>query len=199
MILKILAAQQLIASGLAHVFAHTPGTADALIRHAGKTLALDLILFRVKLTVGASGALHADSNAIPDAVIFVSPDLLAQLPFKGKTAFREARTEGDAELLAAFNDAFQQLDVDAEAELSRVLGPVVGFRLSEAGRAFGHWLKQATTDTARTLAEYAVEESPMLASQIDLARFNRDVDALRDDTARLEARLGLLEGAPQNS
>lgn len=199
MILKILAAQQLIASGLAHVFAHTPGAADALARHAGKTLALDLMLFRVNLTVDASGALHADSNAIPDAVIFVSPDLLAQLPFKGKAAFREARTEGDAELLSAFNDAFQQLDLDAEAELSRVLGPIAGFRLAEAGRAFGHWLKQATTDTARTLAEYAVEESPMLASPIDVARFNRDVDALRDDVARLEARLAQLENTPHST
>ena len=196
MILKILAAQQLIASGLAHVFAHTPGATNALARHAGKTLALDLLLFRVNLRVDADGTLHADSNATPDAVIFVSPDLVAQLPFKGKTAFREARTEGDAELLSAFNDAFQQLDVDAEAELSRLLGPVAGFRLAEAGRAFGHWLKQTATDAARTLAEYAVEESPMLASQIDVTRFNGDVDALRDDVARLEARLALLENHP---
>lgn len=193
MILKIFAAQQLIASGLAHVFAHTPGATGALAHHAGKTLALDLLLFRVNLRVNADGSLHADSSATPDAVIFVSPDLVAQLPFKGKAAFREARTEGDAELLSAFNDVFQQLDVDAEAELSRVLGPVAGFRLSEAGRAFGHWLKQTATDTARTLAEYAVEESPMLASQIDVARFNSNVDTLRDNVSRLEARLNQLE------
>lgn len=196
MILKILAAQQLLASGLTHVFARTPGATDALARHAGKTLALDLLLFRINLHVDANGTLHANSNATPDAVIFVSPDLVAQLPFKGKAAFREARTEGDAELLSAFNDAFQQLDVDAEAELSRLLGPVAGFRLAETGRAFGHWLKQATTDTARTLAEYAVEESHMLASQIDVTRFNGDVDALRDDAACLEARLALLEKRP---
>jgi ubiquinone biosynthesis accessory factor UbiJ len=191
--LKILAAQQLIASGLAHVFAQTPGAHDALSRHAGKALALDLVLFRVNLRIAADGTLHADSSATPDAVIFVGPDLVAQLPFKGKAAFREARTEGDAELLSAFNDAFQQLDVDAEAELSRLFGPVAGFRLAEAGRAFSQWLSQAATGTARTLAEYAVEESPMLASPVDVARFNREVDVLRDDASRLEARLALLE------
>ena len=80
-----------------------------------------------------------------------------------------------------------------------MFGPIAGFRLAESGRAFGNWVKQATRDTARTFAEYAVEESPMLASQIDVARFNRDVDALRDDVARLEARLAQLEYPPHST
>lgn len=194
--LQLLMLQQAVAAGLNRVFAQTPGARDALARHAGKAIALDLILLRVNLRVDADGALRIDASATPDAVIFISPDLIAQLPFKGKAAFREARTEGDAELLSAFNEAFQQLNLDAEAELAKVFGPVAGFRLAETGRAFGQWLTQAATDTARTLAEYAVEESPMLASKIGVARFNRDVDTLRDDVARLETRLALLDKRP---
>lgn len=191
--LQTLLFQQTVTAGLNRVFAQTPGAANALSRHAGKTIALDWIVSRLCLRIDADGALNMDVTTASDAVIFVSPGLIAQLPFKGKAAFREARTEGDVELLSAFNDAFSQLNLDAEAELASVFGPIAGFRLAEAGRTFSQWISQATTGTARTLAEYAVEESPMLASKIDVARFSHDVDTLRDDAARLEARLAQLE------
>lgn len=182
-------AEQLIASGLDRLFAQTPGARDILAQQASHTLALDLALFRAKLKIGEDGSLHASPMGEAEAVIFLTPDVLLRLPEKGKAAFRDLRTEGDAELLSAFNDAFQQLDIDAEAELSRLFGPIIGFRMTEAGRAFAGWMKQAGEDTARALAEYAVEESPMLASRVDVERFNREVDALRDAAARLEARL----------
>jgi ubiquinone biosynthesis protein UbiJ len=190
-----LIAEQIIASGLDRLFAQTPGARGSLAGHAGRTLALDFALFRARLRVGEGGSLHAAPEAEVEATIFITPDVLARLPAQGKAAFRELRSEGDAELLSAFNDAFQQLDLDAEAELSRLFGPIIGFRLAEAGRSFTGWMQQALDDSARAFAEYAVEESPMLASKPDVARFNREVDALRDDVARLEARLSYLEKA----
>lgn len=188
-------AGQFIAGGLNRLFAQTPGARDALARAAGRVLALDLTLFRVNLRIDEGGGLHPAPMDEAAAVIFLAPDVLLQLPAQGRAAFRGLRTEGDAELLSAFNDAFQQLNLDAEAELSRLFGPVAGFRLAEAGRAFGNWMKQAAEDGARALAEYATEESPVLASRVDIERFYREIDRLRDDTARLEARLGQLEQA----
>ena len=185
-------ADHFIANGLNRLFAQTPGVRDLLAKHAGRTLALDLVLFRANLRVAEDGGLHAASEAAAEATIFITPDVLGRIPAQGKDAFRDLRTEGDAELLSAFNDAFQQLNLDAEAELSRLFGPIAGFRMAEAGRAFGSWVKQATEDTARAFAEYAVEESPILASRLEVERFNRAVDQLRDDTARLEARLNQL-------
>lgn len=186
-------AEQLIAGGLDRLFAQTPGARDSLSGHAGHTLALDLVLFRANLRIDEGGRLRAAPMEEAEAVIFLTPDVLLRLPEKGKGAFRELRTEGDADLLSAFNDAFQQLDLDAEAELSRLFGPIAGYRLAEAGRALSGWVKQAAEDTARTFAEYAVEESPVLAGRVDVERFNREVDQLRDDAARLEARLSRLE------
>ena len=65
--------------------------------------------------------------------------------------------------------------------------------MAETGRAFSGWMKQAAEDTSRAFAEYAVEESLILAGRVDVERFNREVDRLRDDAARLEARLFRLE------
>ena len=185
--------EQLIAHGLNRAFSRAPGACAALAGQAGKTVALDLVLFRAHLLIEADGALRVTEGNAPDCIIYIDPNLVAQLPAKGKAAFREARTEGEADLLSAFNDAFQQLNLDAEAELASLFGPIIGFRLAEAGRAFSGWVQQAGNDTARAFAEYAVEESPLLAGKADIARFNREVDALRDDVARLEARLAKLE------
>ncbi len=188
-------ADSLLASGLNRLFAQSPGACDLLAKQAGRTLALDMVFFRAQLQVENGGTLHAAPEMPAEATIFLPPDVLARLPIQGKAALSVLQSEGDAELISAFNDALQQMDLNAEAELSRVFGPIVGFRLAEAGRAFGDWAKQATEDTVRAIAEYAVEETPMLASRVEVERFKLEVAQLRDDWARLEARLNQLASA----
>lgn len=185
-------ADTLLASGLNRLFAQTPGARDLLAKHAGRTLALDLAVFRANLQVEESGGLHASPETSADATIYLTPDVLARLPVQGKDALLNLRTEGDKELASALNGAFLQMDIDAEAELSRVFGPIIGFRLAEAGRSFRDWAKQATEDTARALAEYAVEESPVLANRVEVARFIQEVDQLKEDVSQLEGRLNRL-------
>jgi ubiquinone biosynthesis accessory factor UbiJ len=45
-------------------------------------------------------------------------------------------------------------------------------------------------------SEYVVEEAELMARGVDVARFNREVDTLADDAARLDARLRQLEARP---
>ncbi len=185
-------ADSLLASGLNRLFAQTPGARDLLSKHAGRIVALDLTLFRTQFRVEENGGLHTATETPAETTIFITAAELARLPLEGKAALRELRSEGDAELAMAFNAALQQIDLDAEAELSRVFGPIIGFRMAEAGRAFGSWAKQAAEDTARTFAEYAVEESPMLASRANVDRFKHEVDQLRDEVSRFEDRINRL-------
>lgn len=182
-----------LAGVLNHLVAQTPGGYAGLAKQAGRKLAIDAILTRHVFLIKEDGQLSPVQDAVADASIKMTPDLLARLPFEGKDAFRSAPTEGDAELLSAFNDVFHNMRWDAESDLAKLFGPVVGFRLAEAGRSFTGWLGQASLDTAKTLAEYATEENPMLASPLDIRHFNAEVDTLRDDVARLEARLAKLE------
>lgn len=184
---------QALAGILNHLIVQTPGAASGLARHAGRKIAIDTLIARNGFLIKDDGQLSAVPDTEAEATIRLTPDLMLRLPFEGKAAFRSAPTEGDADLLSAFNDVFQNLSWDAEADLAKLFGPVVGFRLAEAGRSFSAWLGQATLDTAKTLAEYATEENPLLASPLDIKHFNAEVDTLRDDVARLEARLARLE------
>lgn len=182
-----------LAGVLNHLVSQTPGGLSGLSKHAGRKLAIDAVIARHVFLIKEDGLLSAVSDKEAEATIRLTPDLLTRLPFEGKAAFRSAPTEGDSELLSAFNDVFQNMQWDAEADLAKLFGPVIGFRMAEAGRSFSGWLSQASLDTAKTLAEYATEENPMLASPLDIRHFNADVDALRDDVARLEARIARLD------
>jgi ubiquinone biosynthesis accessory factor UbiJ len=184
---------QALAGVLNHLISQTPGGASKLVKHAGEKLAIDALIVRNVFLIGEDGYLAAVGDAAAEATIRLTPDLLSRLPFAGKDAFRGAQTEGDAELLSAFNDVFQHMQWDVEADLARLFGPVIGYRLAEAGRSLAGWIRQASVEGAKTLAEYVTEENPMLATPLAIREFNAAVDTLRDDVERLEARLARLE------
>ena len=48
-------------------------------------------------------------------------------------------------------------------------------------------------NTGRSFAEYWTEEQPLIAGARDIEAFNRAVDQLRDDAARLEKRIERFE------
>ncbi|MGD8408385.1 MAG: sterol-binding protein, partial [Thiohalophilus sp.] len=55
------------------------------------------------------------------------------------------------------------------------------------------WSRQARRALGNNLAEYLQHESRDLALREDVEMFGREVDRLRDDSARLESRLAILQ------
>jgi len=65
----------------------------------------------------------------------------------------------------------------------------------ETARKLDHWGRQGADNLARSFAEYWTEEQPLIAGRADVEQFNREVDALRDDVARLEKRIERIAAA----
>jgi ubiquinone biosynthesis protein UbiJ len=65
--------------------------------------------------------------------------------------------------------------------------------LSADVQTLGAWARQNRESAAAAVTEYLTEEQPWLANRPQAEQFYREVDALRDDAARLEARLKRLE------
>jgi ubiquinone biosynthesis protein UbiJ len=61
--------------------------------------------------------------------------------------------------------------------------------MAETGRALQRWGEQSVENVARSFAEYWTEERPLIVPARELDEFNRAVDTLRDDLARLEKRV----------
>ena len=165
---------------------------DELRRFSGKTARFEVMPLALSLTVLESGEVApAAADAAPAVTIRLTPGLMLRLAARDETAWREVGVAGDTDFASAINHLARNLRWDVEEDLSRAFGDIAAHRIAESGRTVGRWGKQAFLNTGRSFAEYWTEERPLVASSHDLDDFNRAVDELRDDVARLEKRIEL--------
>jgi ubiquinone biosynthesis protein UbiJ len=171
-----------------------PWALDALRPHAGKTVRVICPPVVLQLTVLASGELsRAADGSEPATTISLTPGVLMRVAARDPAAWSAARVTGDVELAAAIDRVRRDLEWDYEEDLSRVLGDVAAHRVGDALRRFDRWGRSSALNFAQAAVEYATYEQPLLASARAVDEFNREVDVLRDDAARLAKRLSLLE------
>jgi len=188
-----LIAESLFERSLNHLLRQSPGTAEALIRHAGTSVRFDLAFKQFDFRIADDGCFSEAVVDAPDAVIRPTPALIARLPFFGRDALRDADYTGDPALLATLDRVFKQLDWDVEADLAPWVGDIAAHRLNTISRDALAGIARAFSALGHNASEYLVEEVELMARGVDVARFNQAVDVLADDTARLDARLRRLE------
>ncbi len=117
--------------------------------------------------------------------------LLRLVLSKDKTAVLhspEVDLEGDSHALMALAQVLQDLELDWEYELSRWLGPVATALIAGHLRSRANWYQQGFASLNQNLAEYLSEEARTLVGQREAqARFD-ELDQLKLDLDRLEAR-----------
>jgi ubiquinone biosynthesis protein UbiJ len=124
--------------------------------------------------------------------------LLAQLPmFRRQDAPPVGRMKlsGDAELARRLQQLATRFDPDWQQPFAAVFGDVLGVQVANAVAAAFRHARDAGRDLAATAAEYVTEESRDVVARAELDAFHDDVDALRDDAARLAARVDRLRAA----
>ena len=154
---------------------------------------LDCFPVTILLGISESGeAAAASAEASPDVTVRLTPGLMLRLAARDASAWSDIEVDGDPQLAAALNHVARNLRWDVEEDLSRVFGDIAAHRMVESGRKLERWSRQGADNLARSFTEYWTEERPLIANRGDVEQFNRDVDTLRDDVARLEKRVELL-------
>ena len=110
----------------------------------------------------------------------------------GRTSGADLQLDGDAESARRFQEFFGSLNPDWEEGITRDFGDVVGFQLSRLLRGGVDLAKHARDSMERNVSDYLREESRQLITQTEMEQFLDHVDDLRDDVARVEARLSRL-------
>ncbi len=168
----------------------------ALRQLHGETLALKLegIKFDIYFHATDDGLkLGNNYQDEPAAIISGTPLALASLAGGAGDAAAVRRTgvtiHGDTAVAQSFQRLFELLKPDWEEELSRLVGDTVAHRLGEAARQFMGWSKDVGSRMTEDFAEFFTEESRDLPAKAETEAFYDDVDTLRDDVERAEARL----------
>lgn len=141
--------------------------------------------------------LQAGSDLKPDCIIRGSFIALTQLGLaKDFTATRESlnniEMQGDLELAQAFKKLMSELDIDWEEGLSNIVGDVIAHQVGRGVRGAWAWTQQSAKSLQMNLTEYLQEEAMLMPPRAELEDFYHDVDKLRLDVERLEARINVL-------
>jgi ubiquinone biosynthesis protein UbiJ len=179
---------------LNHLLEDAPWARERLAPFGGRTTRVVLApLPDLAFVVLEDGRLAVSDAPEAHLVVALRPAAVPLLLRRDEALLHEVEFSGDAELAAALQFLFRNLDWDIEEDLARVVGDVAAHRLAAAGRSFVAWQQEAAERAGRNVAEYLTEEAGLLAQPAEVARFGRDVDDLRDAVERLEQRLDRLE------
>lgn len=112
---------------------------------------------------------------------------------------------GSTHFIAELQQILKQVDIDWEEILTQVLGDVVGHQGAEILRAKISWSADRAHNIQRLTSEFLTQELRALPSKPELQYFYQQVDDVRLDVDRAEARLQQLfarlqqKAAPQES
>lgn len=132
----------------------------------------------------------------PDVVATGSLTSLARLAGPaGEDLVRDGAVDmsGDAIIASRFQKLLRYGQPDFEEELSGLVGDTAAHGIGQLIRGIGDWTRDAGAKMQQNVGEYLQEESRAVPGRHEADAFRDDVNTLRDDVARFEARLRKLE------
>jgi ubiquinone biosynthesis accessory factor UbiJ len=182
------------AATINHLLAQEPWARAELKQYAGKVARIDAAPAELRLRVTADGMVEA-AGAEQAAAVTIRLKL-SDLPLIAQNrerAFSYVQIEGDAEFANAISRLSQSLRWEAEHDLEKLLGPVAAVRLVSGAKSALQTLKEGQRKLSENVAEYFLEENPLLVRPATTEAFAADVTRLRDDVERFAKRLARLE------
>ena len=183
----------LISRALNHLLQGAEWARLRLRPFAGQTLCIQPGPLSFHFGINAEGhfcALETPSSPQVSISLEASPLQLLQGP---EVLMQQARISGNAEFAETLSFVFRNLEWDVEADLAPLLGDVLAHRLTLLGKTLKTHLQQSATRCCANISEYLQHEAHLLTPAQPLEQFSKDLLSLRDDLARLEKRLELLE------
>jgi len=99
---------------------------------------------------------------------------------------------GDTETIEGFSELLRLARPEIEEEISHVVGDVLAYEISKAARRLTAWGNRALDSVVMNTSEFMQEESSQLPPRLEVERFNREVEVLREDTDRAAQRIDRL-------
>ncbi|WP_318437428.1 ubiquinone biosynthesis accessory factor UbiJ [Photobacterium leiognathi] len=122
----------------------------------------------------------------------VLPELRQQANLTQLIKADKLALDGDLQLAQYFSSLLSGLKPDFEDKLSEYTGDVVAHTLVSSVKSGSRFIRQGIKNRQRDLAEVITEEWRLLPQPLEMMHFCDQVDDLKSDVARFEARLNQL-------
>lgn len=172
-----------------------PNTVRELAQLKGCVIALEITGFdwEIFLCPTENGLQCLPSSEVEaDTRLIGTPLALLGLAVSGdsqaKLASGEVKIKGDVQLGQQFKQILNRMEIDWEEHLSRISGDVFAHQAGRFGRAGIQFFNDVATSLNLDLSEYLQEEIRLLPSEIEVQNYLDEVDHLRSDADRLQAR-----------
>jgi ubiquinone biosynthesis accessory factor UbiJ len=183
-----------VIAAINHLLAQEAWARESLALHAGKEACIDTGHLQLRMRVGRDGMVEP-ANAEQPANVTIRLKL-ADLPLIAQNrdrAFSYVKIEGDAEFANTISQLSKGLRWDAEHDLERLLGPIGASRLAGGARNALAGAGATGRRLAENVAEFLLEERPVLIRPAMVDEFAAEVSRLRDDVERTAKRIAKLE------
>jgi ubiquinone biosynthesis protein UbiJ len=184
---------------LNRVLALDPDTQAALAKLEGRRISLALEAPAIALEIAVKqGRLEVGPAQTEEADLGIRATLagaLSQLPFLrdgNASPVGKVRINGDAELARTLQQLAKGFDPDWDKPFAELFGSIIGPQVARGLREAFESGSTLAKKFGQDVADFVTEESRDVLGKAELAAFNDDVDALRDDAERLIARVGKL-------
>lgn len=177
-----------------HLLAQEAWARDALAMHAGKEACIDASTIMLRMRITADGMVDTSNSEEPANVTIRVK--LADLPLIAQNrdrAFSYVKIEGDAEFANTISQLSKGLRWEAEHDLERFFGPIAASRMVGGAKSVLDAAVAGQQKVAENVAEYFLEEQPLLIRPAMVDEFAGEVSRLRDDVERTAKRIAKLE------
>jgi ubiquinone biosynthesis accessory factor UbiJ len=140
--------------------------------------------------------LSRETSSVADVTLAGTPlALMALMREEPAAVIRrgDVTLTGDGEAGARFQELAQLLRPDLEAGLARIVGDIPAFGVGSLVRKALEWGRATASTQASNVGEYLAHERRVLVPRAEAQQFIDEVDALREQADRLEARVTSLE------
>jgi ubiquinone biosynthesis protein UbiJ len=111
----------------------------------------------------------------------------------------KATVEGNQQILVELYEIFSQAEPDYEAEISRLLGPVIAHETGRAFRTGARWLDETKDSVLTNLKLFLREEVTLIPHPVELENFYAEVSELEQRVARLSLSVEQLTISTENT
>ncbi len=176
-----------------------PEMLDKLAEFSGKVVKLEVtginkVFYMLPNERGIQ--IFTEHEGSADTVLRGTPVSLFKMGLVSNTASLllkgEIEITGDTRLGHQFKNIFSQIDIDWSEPLANLVGDSLAYQIQQTGNKFGRWGKESVKSVSTSFSEYLQEESRDVVTDTELNIFYDEVDQLRNDVDRLQAKINAI-------